>query len=106
VILYQPRPDLTDAERARFMAALRRAISEIPTVKKARVGTRRLLGVAYESAMQPGFDHFAVIEFEDENGLRTYLDHPAHAALGEMFWACSSRTLVFDYELTDAQNAH
>jgi hypothetical protein len=100
VILYQPRPDLTDVERLQFMDALRAAVTGIPGIRSVRLGDRRLLGVSYEQAMSTSFDHFGMLEFDDERALRAYLEHPAHRTLGQLFWSCSSRTLVFDYELT------
>ena len=105
VVLYQLRPDLSDAERAQMNAALVEAFSTIPTIRRCRVGRRLSIGAPYETAMPVAFDYVGVLEFDDENGLRAYLEHPAHQELGRLFWSCSERTLVFDYALAEGELA-
>jgi hypothetical protein len=105
VVLYELRPDLTPAERARFAAALRAAVTAIPTIRRVNIGRRRSIGASYDSAMPAGYGFIGILEFDDEAGLKAYLEHPAHAELGTLFWQCSARTLVFDYELTDLDSA-
>lgn len=105
VVLYQLRPDLSDAERTRVNAALVAAFSTIPTIRRYRVGRRLSIGTGYEAAIPARFDFFGVLEFDDEDGLRAYLEHPAHAELGALFWSCGERTLVFDYALAEGDLA-
>ena len=40
-----------------------------------------------------------MIEFDTEEALRTYLDHPAHAELGRRFYEFSEAALVHDFEM-------
>ena len=49
VVLYQPRPDLTAADRARLNDALTAALRAIPSIRRARVGSRVRHGAAYEA---------------------------------------------------------
>lgn len=103
VVLYEMRPDLGLEERERLQRAVLGAFRSIPSVRRWTVGRRITFGFSYESDMAPAFGWVAVVEFDDPAGLRTYLEHPLHAELSSLFWSCSSRTLVFDYELlTDA----
>ena len=68
-------------------------------MRGVRFGRRQLIGAGYEAAATPAFSFFALFEFDDLAGLQAYLRHAAHVALGQLFWSCCLRTLVFDYEL-------
>ena len=102
VVLYETRPDLEAAERERLEHTVRAALRSIPSVCRWMIGQRAELGVSYEALMQPSYEYVAVVEFADRAGLRDYLEHPLHEELARAFWACSARTLVFDYEVEDA----
>jgi len=97
VVLYQPRPDLTADERARLDAALSAAIEGIPSIRRVTIGERLRLGTIYEPLMSVDYTYAALFEFDDEAGLRAYLDHPAHRELGELFYSCSTSALAYDY---------
>jgi hypothetical protein len=102
VVLYQPRPDLSAADRERFNTALCTALGAIPSIRRARVGRRVRHGAAYEAVMPLDFEFIGVLEFDDLAGLRSYLDHPAHAELGTLFYTCNAAALAYDYEVPDA----
>ena len=97
VVMFDLRPDLTAGERQEFANGFTRALESVPGVGRVRVGQRTSIGASYETPA--GFDFVAVLEFDDEAGLRHYLEHPAHAELGALFWACTARTLVADFTL-------
>ena len=100
VVLFTPRADLTDAERQTFGQALEHALTNIPTVRRFRVGRRIRTGAAYDQL--PGdFAFCAVIEFEDLAGLQGYLRHPAHAELGRLFYTASRDAFAADYDAVD-----
>jgi hypothetical protein len=45
---------------------------------------------------------FAVlIEFDDLEGLKAYLEHPVHKGIGSHFTASASHSLAYDYDLID-----
>lgn len=98
VVLMKPRPDLTSAERQAFVAAFERAIREISTVRDVRVGKRVTHGAGYETGVPDAADYIAVIDFDDLEGLQTYLRHPAHEELGARFYESLSSALVYDFE--------
>lgn len=104
VVLLKPRPNLTPDERAAFVAAFERAVRDIPTVRGVRVGRRVTYGAAYEAAMPDTADFLAVIDFDDVEGVQTYLRHPAHAELGALFGRLLSSALVFDFEVSELKN--
>jgi hypothetical protein len=106
VVLLNPRPDLPAAEARAFAEAFEHAVREIPTVRGVRIGRRVTHGAGYEAAAPP-FEFLAVIDFDDLQGLKTYLEHPAHEALGARFGRIvrasegqrGTPALVFDFEV-------
>jgi hypothetical protein len=103
IVLFEPRPDLSDAERQQLLNGLRAAAREIPSVRRLRFGTRVKHGLpGYEQMMRDEYTFAAVIEFETLDDLRAYLAHPAHARLGRHFAESSVRALAYDYSLADA----
>lgn len=104
VVLFTPRPDITDDERRVFGDALERALTVIPSVRRFSVGRRVRPGAAYDQL--PGdFDYCAVIEFANLEGLQAYLQHPAHAELGRLFYTTSRQAFAGDYETVNAAPA-
>jgi len=102
VVLMTPRADLSLADRRALVDAFDRAIRDIPTVRDVRVGRRVTHGAGYEQAMPDTADYLIVIDFDDVAGLQTYLDHPAHAALGARFNQSLRSALVYDYDVGGA----
>jgi hypothetical protein len=106
VILFQPRADLSAGERGALLEALARAASEIPEVRRFRVGRRITHGLpGYEQMMRQPFEYAAVAEFDDEPALKAYLAHPAHEAIGQHFYRSAAAALAYDFEMVDASAA-
>jgi hypothetical protein len=101
VVLFRPKPDLTDDQRRAFVAALEHALVNIPLIKRARVGRRLTVGRLYDEQNTHDFPFAAILEFDSESDLRAYLEHPAHQMLGAQFYATSDAASVFDYELLE-----
>ena len=98
LVLMKPRPDLTTADRRALVDAFECAVRDIPTVRGVRIGHRIVHGAGYEPAA-PDMDYLAVIDFDDLDGLQTYLRHPAHTELGARFGQSLSSALVYDFEV-------
>lgn len=105
VVLFRPQAGLTSAERATFIRALEHALVNIPLIKRARVGRRVVLGRHYDEQNTNQFPFAAIIEFDTEDDLRQYLNHPAHKALGEQFYYASEAALVFDFDMMESDRA-
>jgi hypothetical protein len=102
VVLFQPRPDLTDAERADALALLSKAATGVPEVRTLRLGRRIRHGLpGYEQLMQQDFEYALIVEVDDLDALKRYLQAPAHAALGQLFYRASSAALAYDYTVED-----
>jgi len=101
VVLFRPRANLPAAERARLGVAFSQALREIPSIRRAKVGTRVLHGRGYEALMRTNYSHAAILEFDDVAGLRAYLEHPAHDALGTLFFEMFEEALMYDFFLKE-----
>jgi hypothetical protein len=101
VVLFRPRATLAATERAALIDALRAAVSGIPSIKRATIGTRILLNrPGYETLMTEHFEYAAILEFDSEADLRSYLDHPAHVGLGQLLFTTADAVLAYDFAST------
>lgn len=102
VVLFRPKPSLSDAERASLISALRRAVEGIPAIRRSTIGKRVLLGrEGYETQMAEHFEYSAILEFDSEADLRAYLDHPSHVELGRRLFDCAEAVLAYDFLTVD-----
>jgi hypothetical protein len=99
VVLFRLKPELPESARDLLAEALTRATREIPSIRRARVGSRVVVGRAYEQLMTTAYSFAVILEFDDLSGLRTYLDHPVHERLAERFYASIEQALTYDFEL-------
>jgi hypothetical protein len=105
VVLFSPRPDLSAADRAALLGALELASKHIPSIKRLRVGKRVKHSLpGYEQMMRDDYEYAVMIEFDDVEGLKAYLQHPAHAAAGHHFTASASKALAYDYEVAESNS--
>jgi len=78
VVMFRPPATLTASDREALLDAMRHAFSNIPEITRARVGRRKLIGRGYEALMAEHLEWLAILEFDNESALKTYLEHPAH----------------------------
>ncbi|MBA3950237.1 MAG: Dabb family protein [Acidobacteria bacterium] len=104
VVLFRPKADLADTDRARIVDALRDAHARIPQIRRFLVGTRTLTGKAYD-AMSRDFPFLVMLEFDGPADLDGYLAHPAHDALSLSFHSASEAAEAYDYEIAEAPDA-
>lgn len=100
VVLFSPKATLAAAERQALLGVLAAALGGIPEIARVRVG-RRLATDRRYAVLGPVHEFIAILEFETAEALGRYLDHPAHRALGDAFYATLERAVVTDYELVD-----
>jgi hypothetical protein len=105
VVLFRPRPDLSDAARRHLADAFTTALREIPSLRRARIGRRVTIGSEYERLSPPNLTHAAILEFDDVEGLWAYLRHPAHAQVGQLFFETFEETLIYDFDLLEGEGA-
>ena len=99
IVLFRPRSDLTLAAREASIRAFSIALDQIPSIRRARVGRRVTHGRPYEELMKVDYQYAAVLEFDDIQGLKSYLEHSAHKELAASFFATFETALIYDFEL-------
>jgi stress responsive alpha/beta barrel protein len=105
-VLFQPGPSVDPETKAAILESLTRAIGQCPTVRACRIGRRVRHGLAgYEQQMRADYQYLLILEFDDIEGLRAYLEHPAHDAIGGFFTSAASASLAYDYEMADLADA-
>jgi hypothetical protein len=99
IVLLQPKPDLTAAQRADALETIQKSMANLPDVRRFRLGQRVKHGLpGYEQLMKQDFDFALIVEVEDVDALKRYLEAPAHAALGDLFYSATAAALAYDYE--------
>lgn len=101
VVLFRPRAGLTRDERTALVDTYLHALQEIPGIRRARVGRRITHGRGYERLMKEDYEYALVLEFDDVQALKTYLEHPAHDDLGQRFYTSFDAALMYDYDMSE-----
>lgn len=97
VVLFEPKSSTTMEDRDMFIDLMRAAVSEIEAVRRSFIGLRQTVGAGYEQKMGDStYSYASVVEFDDVDGLKTYLEHPLHIKIGQLFWQHCERTLIID----------
>lgn len=105
IVLFEPGEGFAEADQRSVLDALAATIEACPSVRRCRVGRRIRHDVpGYEQAMRHDYQFALVLDFDDVEGLRAYLTHPRHAALGSIFSSGAS-ALAYDYDLQDLDDA-
>jgi hypothetical protein len=105
-VLFQPDPSVGPETKAAILESLSRAMHQCPTVRTCRIGRRIRHGLpGYEQQMREDYQYLLVVEFDDIEGLRAYLEHPTHNAIGGLFTSAASASLAYDYEMVELSEA-
>ena len=91
---------MSTSDRHALIDAWATALTEIPSIRRARIGQRIRVGRSYEQLTRIDLPYAAILEFDDAGGLRAYLDHPAHEAMAQRLFAGVADTLIYDFEIT------
>jgi len=103
VVLFTPRADLDAAAGRALVGALERALVDIPQIRRVRIGRRRVLGFAYDTISPVHLEYAAILEFDTEADLRSYLVHPAHADLAQRFNSSAAVAIAHDFEMVQPE---
>ena len=104
VVLFKPKPGLDAAARQRLADVFQNAIRIIPSIRRAHIGRRVKIGRPYEQLMAVDYEFAAVLEFDSAADLKSYLEHPAHDALGAGFFEAFETALMYDYEMREGES--
>jgi hypothetical protein len=106
VVLFSPQATIGAQQKAEILASLHRAVEQCETVRASRIGRRVRHGLpGYEQQMREDFQYIFELDFDDIAGLRAYLEHPAHGAIGGFFTSAASAALAYDYEVVALRDA-
>jgi Stress responsive A/B Barrel Domain len=100
IVLFRLRPEVSLEDRRALIDAWAASLNDIPVIRRARVGRRVRIGRSYESLTRLDLPYAAVLEFDDLEALRAYLDHPAHEAIATRLFAAIADALIYDFEVT------
>lgn len=105
-VLFQPGASVGPETKAAILESLTRAIRQCPTVRACRIGRRIRHGLpGYERQMREDYQYLLILEFDDIEGLRAYLEHPSHTAIGRFFTSAAAASLAYDYQMVDLGEA-
>lgn len=94
VVMYKFKPEISAAQVQEVVDTFAGLPGKIDTI----IGFEKGTNVSTEGKSE-GFTHVFVVTFQDQAGLKTYLDHPAHAAYVEVVKNRREKVIVFDYEV-------
>jgi len=98
IVLFRAHPDLTAAARDAFVKSVEHALGSISSIRRFHLGRRVTVGAGYEQGAE-NMEYVGIVEFDDLAGLQAYLQHPAHADMGERFYASSASSYIYDYDM-------
>jgi hypothetical protein len=58
----------------------------------------------YEQMMREDYQYALVVELDDLDGLKAYLTHPQHAAIGKHFSDAAAAALAYDFAMDDLKS--
>ena len=97
LVLLQPKPELTAEQRREALDTIARSAAGLPDLKRFSLGRRIKHGLpGYEQLMPQDFA--LIVEVDDLEALKRYLQAPAHEALARLFYTATSSALAYDYE--------
>jgi stress responsive alpha/beta barrel protein len=99
IVLLQPRPELTEQQRSDALETLTGSAANMPDIRRFEIGRRVKHGLpGYEQLMAHDFEFALIIEFDDIDALKRYLQTPAHEAMGNLFYTATTAALAYDFE--------
>jgi len=104
VVLFQPKPGLSEEDRLELIDALSAALREIPSVRRACLGPRITHGRPYEQLMTVDYSFATILEFDTVADLKAYLNHPVHERLATHFSECVEQALMYDFDVREGED--
>lgn len=106
IVLFEPKPELTQNDYLLFAQQLGSVLRNVPGVIRAEIGR----AVDVDSGQRRNFgghtyNFSAVITFSGEEDLVAYLNHPEHIELGRLFWEYCRSTVVMEAQIVDGMTS-
>jgi hypothetical protein len=91
LVFFAVREDASKGEVEDLVSSIRGLRDEVPSTIDLSVGEDF-------SGRSGGYTHALLARFADREGLREYMEHPAHLAVVEKLEATTTGRIVVDYE--------
>jgi hypothetical protein len=91
LVFFAVREDASKGEVEDLVSSIRGLRDEVPSTIDLSVGEDF-------SGRSGGYTHALLARFADREGLREYMEHPAHLAVVEKLEATTAGRIVVDYE--------
>jgi hypothetical protein len=91
LVFFAVREDASKGEVEDLVSSIRGLRDEVPSTIDLSVGEDF-------SGRSGGYTHALLTRFADREGLREYMEHPAHLAVVEKLEATTTGRIVVDYE--------
>ncbi|CAN1151059.1 Stress-response A/B barrel domain-containing protein HS1 [Linum perenne] len=98
VVVAKFKPEISPDEIDKYIKDFANLVNLIEPMKDFHWGTD-----ARMFNMHQGFTHVFVSSFESAQGLREFLDHPAHVEFVNVFLPVLEKVVVVDYKPTPVQ---
>jgi hypothetical protein len=107
IVLFEPKASLEHAQKLAFAQSVIEACRSIAAVKRVSLGRRVEIDAGYARSLGDSPSKYAaVLEFEDADGLVSYLNDPRHEGIGRLFWEYCERVIVSEVEWADLDAAN
>lgn len=104
IVLFRAKPGLSHDQRKAFALKIQETCRAISTVRRALVGRTKDINAGYSRGLGDNtYEFAAVLDFDSEADLLSYLQNPLHGELGRQFWECCESTVVMEVEAVDAK---
>ena len=105
IVLFNPKPDATDALLLSCAQLLDQLSREVPGLLRANVGQSFPLDAGYPREFgEKTYRNVCIVEFDDKTSLLSYLNHPIHRELGRLFWDLCESAVIVESEMMEAKS--
>jgi hypothetical protein len=102
LVLFNPKPTLDKDQLKSFAQTVQAQLRAIPGITRALVGKAIDLQPSYPRSLgDQTYEYAAIMEFQREEDLLAYLEHPTHRQLGRLFWDACGSTVVMEARMAD-----
>lgn len=99
IVLFTPKPGLSDEIRGEFEALVNETLSASPYITRFSVGRRVDIDPGYSRSFgDKTYEFGAVLDFADRAQLVAYLRDDSHKRLGRAFWELCESCAVCEVE--------
>ncbi|HEX5849279.1 MAG TPA: Dabb family protein [Rubrobacter sp.] len=92
LVFFAIRDEASQEEVEDLLSSIRALRDEVPSTVDLSVGEDF-------TGRSGGYTHGIFVRFEDRDGLREYMEHPAHLAVVEKLGVTTTGRIVVDYEV-------